>query len=194
MTRIAILVGGKTLGTNMEALARACQSGELAAEVALVVAPRADCPAAEAAKGLRLPLQVLSAREDGYEERLTEALQCTGAAYVCLSGYLSLLPQAVLQAFPNRILNIHPALLPKFGGKGMYGLAVHRAVVEAGETESGCTVHWVTEQYDEGPILLQRSCPVLPEDTPESLAARVLSLEHVAYRDALQTLILRNGT
>ncbi len=108
---------------------------------------------------------------------------------VCLAGYLRLLPTAVLQAFPNRILNVHPALLPKFGGKGMYGMHVHRAVLDAGEKESGATVHLVTENYDEGTIVVQRRCPVLPGDTPESLSKRVLAEEHEAYVEAIRKVL-----
>jgi phosphoribosylglycinamide formyltransferase-1 len=102
---------------------------------------------------------------------------------------MRLLPEEVLAAFPNRVLNIHPALLPKFGGKGMYGMHVHEAVVAARETESGCTVHFVNEHYDEGAILHQRRCPVLPDDTPETLAARVLEQEHLAYPEAIQLVL-----
>ncbi|HSI73564.1 MAG TPA: formyltransferase family protein, partial [Fimbriimonas sp.] len=90
---------------------------------------------------------------------------------------------------PNRVLNIHPALLPKFGGKGMYGRRVHEAVLAAGETESGCTIHLVTPVYDEGPIILQKTCPVLEGDTPETLATRVLQVEHEAYPEALAKVI-----
>jgi len=98
-------------------------------------------------------------------------------------------PDAVVAAFPDRMLNIHPALLPKFGGEGMYGIHVHTAVLEAGETETGATVHFVNEEYDKGEILLQRTVPVLPDDTPETLAARVLACEHTLYPDALEKLL-----
>lgn len=98
---------------------------------------------------------------------------------------MRLLPSEVLERYPNRVLNIHPALLPKFGGKGMYGMHVHKAVVEAEESESGCTVHYVNERYDEGAIILQLRCEVRPTDTPEDVAARVLKLEHKAFAEAL---------
>jgi phosphoribosylglycinamide formyltransferase-1 len=98
------------------------------------------------------------------------------------------LPSEILAQFPGRVLNIHPALLPKHGGKGMYGIRVHEAVIEAGDSESGCTVHLVTEQYDEGQIVVQLRCPVLAEDTPTTLAARVLELEKQAYPAAIRTL------
>lgn len=193
MVKIAVLVGGKTMGSNMEALALACQDGSVPARIALVVAPSIECPAAEGARKLGLPVEALPSKEDGYGEKLLGLLEAAGADYVCLCGYLSLLPQLVLGRFSCRVINIHPALLPKFGGKGMYGLNVHRAVLEAGETVTGCTVHFVTEHYDEGEIILQLTSPVWPDDTPESLAARVLSLEHRAYPEALRNLILANG-
>jgi phosphoribosylglycinamide formyltransferase 1 len=173
----------------MRALAQACARGEVCAEVALVVAPKADLPAFEAAQGLVLPVALVSPESEAYGRELAEALAQARCDWVCLAGYLRLLPGEVLEAFPGRILNIHPALLPKFGGKGMYGLRVHEAVIAAGETESGCTVHYVNERYDEGKIVLQLTCPVLPNDTPETLAARVLQLEHRAYPEALRRLI-----
>jgi len=177
----------------MEAIALACANGQLPATVSIVVAPKAECPASETAQRLNLPIQVLSPKEADYEEELAHMLRYVDADYVCLCGYANLLPSKILKLYPNRVLNIHPALLPKFGGKGMYGLNVHRAVIEAREPQSGCTVHLVTDHYDEGEILLQKECPVLPEDTPESLATRVLFLEHKAYPEALKRLILPNG-
>lgn len=130
--------------------------------------------------------------EAAYAEALVQALH--EFDWLCLAGYLQLVPSTVLAAFPGRILNIHPALLPKFGGKGMYGHHVHKAVIEAGETESGCTVHLVNERYDEGDIVLQKRCPVLPDDTAETLGARVLALEHTAYAEALNMVIRARGT
>ena len=109
-----------------------------------------------------------------------------GPTLVCLAGFLRLLPEEVLRSRP--VLNIHPSLLPKFGGKGMYGLRVHEAVIQARETESGCTVHRVTPVYDEGEVVVQMRCPVMAEDTPESLAARVLELEQQAYPEAVRRI------
>jgi folate-dependent phosphoribosylglycinamide formyltransferase PurN len=112
-------------------------------------------------------------------------LEAHAVDVILLAGYLKLVPPAVVARYPRRILNIHPALLPAFGGKGMYGLHVHRAVVEAGVPESGATVHFVDERYDEGRVLAQRRLPVHPGDTPEQLAARVLEIEHVLYPAAV---------
>lgn len=184
--RIGILVGTKGRGSNMAAIIRACQSGAIPdSSVQIVVAPSESAPALEVARSLSTPVSV-AAFDDSFGSNLLAAL--AGCDVVCLAGFMRLVPPEVLAAFPNRILNIHPALLPKYGGKGMYGHHVHEAVIAAGEKESGCTVHLVTEKYDEGPIVLQLRCPVEPSDTPETLAARVLELEHQAFAQALSQI------
>jgi phosphoribosylglycinamide formyltransferase-1 len=171
----------------MKALIEACRNGTVPnAEVSVVVAQNESAPALETARALGVPTRV-AANE---AQPLLEAFE--GCDALCLAGFLRLLPSEVLAKFPHRILNIHPALLPKFGGKGMYGRHVHEAVVAARETETGCTVHLVNERYDEGRILLQKRCPVYPDDTPETVAARVLALEHQAFPEALAE-VLRAG-
>lgn len=188
VAQLGILVGPRGRGSNLAAIAAACRERRLEAEVAVVIGGDRSAPALGAARSLGLRTDEV-APGDRYGERLLTAL--AGTDVVCLAGFLRLLPEEVLEAFPGRVLNIHPALLPKFGGQGMYGLRVHQAVLEAGEKESGCTVHVVTPRYDEGEILLQMRCPVLPGDTPETLAARVLELEHRAYPEAIQKVIER---
>jgi len=126
---------------------------------------------------------------DEFAAAMVGCLRKHGIEIILLAGYMRKVPDAVVTAFPERIINIHPALLPKFGGEGMYGIHVHTAVLEAGETESGATVHLVNEEYDKGRILMQRHVPVLADDTPESLAARVLECEHKLYPEALEKLI-----
>lgn len=175
----------------MAAVAEACRSGKLDAHIQVVVAPKEDAPAAIRARELGLTIKALAPASDTYAEDIVEAL--SGCDLVCLSGYLRLLPAEVLRAHHGRILNIHPSLLPKFGGKGMYMHHVHQAVLDAGETETGCTVHVVTEHYDEGRILLQKKCPVLKGDTVETLSARVSALENVAFVEAIQG-VLSNQT
>ena len=174
----------------MASLIASCLGGDVPAEPALVVSPKADTPAAIRAKSLGVRVAVVP-RGEGYAEGLRHLLQEERIEVVCLAGYMTLLPAEVVREYPGRILNIHPALLPKFGGKGMYGIAVHEAVLAAGERESGCSVHFVTEEYDEGGVLLQKRCAVLPDDTPETLADRVLDLEHTAYPEALKLLVSR---
>jgi formyltetrahydrofolate-dependent phosphoribosylglycinamide formyltransferase len=192
--RIAVLVGKKGRGSNMEALAKAfppsAATGE-PAEVVLVIAPSAECPALEKAKLLKLETEVIDDLQPDIGVKLARSLQRSRIDVLCLAGYMRLIPKDFLETFTGPVLNIHPSLLPKFGGKGMYGAAVHEAVLAAGETETGCTVHLVTERYDEGAVLLQKTCPVLAGDTPETLAARVLKLEHEAYREAIRLLALQ---
>jgi len=186
MERVAIMVGPRGRGSNMAALIQACRRGDVPAEVAVVIAPADGSEALALATSLGVETRVVPPGES-YGERLLEVL--ADSDWLCLAGFLRILPKEVLDAFRDRVLNIHPSLLPKFGGKGMYGHHVHEAVIEAGESESGCTVHLVNEQYDDGAIVLEKRCPVLSDDTPETLAARVLTLEHVAYAEALAKVI-----
>ena len=123
------------------------------------------------------------------ERDLLEMLDEYGVEYIALAGYLKLIPVSVVQKYNGRITNIHPALLPKYGGKGMYGHHVHEAVIAAGDKESGATVHLVDEIYDNGKILEQEKVPVMPDDDPDALAARVLKIEHTIYPRALENLI-----
>lgn len=178
--RMAILVGSKGRGTNMATLITACLSGSIAAVPAVVISPRSGTPAVHRAEALGVPVSIVPPGES-YTERLLNALRAAKATFLCLAGYMYLLPKEVVEEYKDRILNIHPALLPKFGGKGMYGAHVHEAVLEAKESISGCSVHLVNENYDEGRVLLQLECPVFESDTVDSLAERVLDLEHIAY-------------
>lgn len=112
--------------------------------------------------------------------------------FVALAGFLLKVPQSLLDAYPRRMMNIHPALLPRYGGKGMYGDRVHRAVVEAGEKESGITIHYINEHYDEGDIIFQARCPLLPGDTPEDLAAKVHALEYAYYPEVIDSILKKS--
>ncbi len=169
----------------MAALLRACGDGSIPAAIHGVIAPRTGTKAAQNAGDA--PVIVVEPGED-YGTRLLAALE--GATVVCLAGFTRLLPMEVVGAFPGRVLNIHPSLLPRHGGPGMYGKRVHEAVLASGDAESGCSVHWVTEHYDEGAVILQGSCPVLEGDTPDTLAARVLELEHQIYPQAVKQVLL----
>lgn len=174
----------------MASLIASCISGDVSAEAVLVVSPKAATPAAIRATSLGVPVTVI-AKGEAHDEQLSQALSSAGVDIICLAGYMFLLPPDIVQRYEGRVLNIHPALLPKYGGKGMYGRRVHEAVLAAGETESGCTVHLVNDRYDEGEIILQKRCPVLDDDTVETLAERVLDLEHVAFSEALKELATR---
>ncbi|HYE79004.1 MAG TPA: phosphoribosylglycinamide formyltransferase [bacterium] len=192
--RIAVLISGR--GSNLVALWDATQRGELDAEIALVISSRADAPGLAWAMERQIPALPLNPRrypsDDLYSEELCRFLDHHHIHLICLAGYLKQLPAAVVARYSGRILNIHPALLPKYGGKGMYGHRVHEAVLAAGDVETGPSVHVVTEHYDEGPVLAQERIRVLPEDTPESLAARVLEAEHRLYPRVVQEF-LRTG-
>src|SRR5687768_10954264 len=139
-------------------------------------------------KAQKFGIEVLMIEKERFfrGDALVPELQRREIDFIALAGFLWKIPQALIEAYRGRILNIHPALLPKFGGKGMYGLHVHRAVIEAGEKVSGATVHYVDEKYDQGRIVAQREVPVLPADTPETLAARVLAVEHEIFPAALE--------
>ncbi|CUU35460.1 MAG: phosphoribosylglycinamide formyltransferase [Armatimonadetes bacterium] len=194
MARIAILVSGKGRGTNMEAIIRACQSGVIPqSEVVLVVGTRPDAPALAKAEALGVPTMIVNPRDfpddAAYGDTLLWVLERVQPDLICLAGYMRLLPERVVKAYPYRIMNIHPALLPQFGGKGMYGLRVHEAVLQSGAKETGCTVHFVDEHYDTGPIILQRTIPVLEGDTPETLAERLLPVEHATYVEAIRLFV-----
>lgn len=187
--RIAVLVSGHSRGSNMQAIIDACARGEIDGQVVLVIGTRREAPALQRASNAGIATRVVSPRdlsEEEYARRLLKALDEATVDLVCLAGYMRLLPVAVVQAYAGRIMNIHPALLPLFGGKGMYGERVHQAVLESGMKVSGCTVHFVDEHYDTGPIIVQRCVPVEEDDTWQTLAARVLTQEHQAYVQAVQ--------
>jgi phosphoribosylglycinamide formyltransferase-1 len=171
--RIAVAISGR--GSNLEALLGALGPG-VRAEVALVVSDRADAAGLDRARGRRIPAETLSNPDDSGE--WLRLLWRFRIDLVVLAGYLRLVPAPVIASYRGRIINIHPALLPAFGGKGMYGRRVHEAVLASGAQESGATVHLVDEEYDRGAVLAQARVPVLPDDTADTLAARVLAAEH----------------
>ncbi len=181
--RIAILGSGS--GTNMEAICQAIQRKDLPAEVVCVISNNSRSGILEKARHHDLPVYHISHQthpvpETFCREMLT-VLRRHGVDFICLAGYMKKLPAAVIEAYRDRVINIHPALLPAFGGKGMYGPAVHDAVIRSGAKYTGVTVHIVTEEYDQGRILAQRVVSVLPEDDPEHLAQRILNIEHDLY-------------
>ncbi|MDQ3428098.1 MAG: phosphoribosylglycinamide formyltransferase [Gemmatimonadota bacterium] len=171
--RVAVAVSGR--GSNLQALLLSL-GPSAPARVVLVLSDRAGAPALELARRHEVPVEVLLDAADG--SRWLAALERHRVDLIVLAGYLKLVPAAVVTRYRDRILNIHPALLPSFGGKGMYGQRVHQAVLASGARESGATVHLVDEVYDRGTILGQTRVPVLLGDTPERLAARVLEAEH----------------
>ena len=160
--------------------------------ITVVVSNKADCGGMKWAKERGIPTLIYPPKkgEAGLSaDELVSALQDNGAEFVTLAGYLRLIPAELCRAYENRMLNIHPALLPAFGGKGMHGENVHRAVVDSGARFSGPTVHFVNEEFDKGKILAQRVVPVHADDTPEDVAARVLEQEHKVFPHALAALV-----
>lgn len=176
-SRVAVLASGG--GSNLQALLDRFGDGARGVRIARVIASRPGIGALERAARAGVEATVVDAREtgaEGFSDALLAALE--GIDLVVLAGWLTLVPAEVVRRFHGRMLNVHPALLPAFGGRGMYGMRVHRAVIESGVRVSGATVHRVDERYDEGGIVAQWPVPVRDGDTPETLAARVLAVEH----------------
>ena len=172
MIRVAVFASGR--GSNLEALFDALE-GRPDAAVVLVASDRADAPALDRARRRGVEAAVVDA---GDAAGMLAALERAEVDWIVLAGYLKRVPGEVVRRYPSRILNIHPALLPAHGGKGMYGERVHASVLEAGEKVSGASVHLVDEEYDRGPVVAREEVPVEPLDTPATLAARVLEVEH----------------
>jgi phosphoribosylglycinamide formyltransferase 1 len=186
--RIAVFASGG--GSNLQALLdfHRARGSERSGEVVLVVSDRPDAGALARARNAGIATAVLKSPRvpDGCDP--LELLSRNGVDFIALAGYLKLLPKELLAEFPSRVTNIHPALLPAFGGPGMYGDRVHRAVLQSGARVSGATVHYVDEEYDRGAILAQWPVPVLADDTVKSLADRVLKVEHVLYPRVIQAV------
>ncbi len=172
----------------MQALIDACRSGAIPGEVALVLTTTPGAPALERAAAAGVEARYVSPEPGGadLDRRLAGAFTERQVDLVCLTGYMRLLGPEFLTRFPQRVMNIHPALLPAFGGKGCFGRRVHEAVLESGARFSGVTIQFADAEYDRGPIILQAVVPVLDDDTPESLAARVLIEEHRLYPEAIR--------
>jgi phosphoribosylglycinamide formyltransferase-1 len=188
---IPVAVFGSGRGSNFQAILDAVQRGALPGiGIALVVSNNSDAGILAIARRHGIPALQCSrkqfADDAAFEAALLDALRSRRVEVIALAGYMKKVPAAVTAAYRGRILNIHPALLPQFGGQGMYGIHVHEAVLASGASESGATVHLVDEEYDHGSIVMQRRIPVLPGDTPDALAARVLEVEHQLYPEALR--------
>ena len=185
MKKLAILASGT--GTNAERITQYFAEKKTA-EVALIVTNKEGAGVIERAEKLNVPCLVIPSK-DFKEGKALEVLCQYGVDFIVLAGFLLRVPDDILHNYPNRIVNIHPSLLPKYGGKGMYGHHVHEAVLAAGETESGITIHYINEHYDEGNVILQMKCPVIPDDTPDTLASRVHLLEYEHYPKVIERLI-----
>ena len=186
---IAIFVSGS--GTNCENLIRYFADSERV-NIALVVSNKPDALALERAQKFGVPTAVTPKPELNNPDVMLPLLQKYDIGFIVLAGWLPLIPNFLIDAYPHRIINIHPALLPKYGGKGMYGHHVHEAVVAAGERESGITIHIVDQHYDRGTTLFQARCTVTPEDTPDTLAAKIHLLEKEHFPRVIDETIKRS--
>lgn len=189
--KLAILASGR--GSHLQNIYRACQNGELTASISIVISNNNHAPALEFARSKGIPVQHLSGKTHPdpnlLDLAICQALQQSGAAMVITAGYLKKIGRITLARFPRAVINVHPSLLPRHGGPGMYGLKVHQAILDAAETETGVTIHYVTEEYDKGKIIGQARIDVLEKDNPASLAARLLPVEHELLVNALKELI-----
>ena len=182
MGKLSIAVFASGGGTNLQAIIDASRMGVFDGRVSVVISNNSGAFALVRAADEKIPAFHISAKKYPVEQEFIAEIEKTMSAQdvnlIVLAGYMKLLPVEIIRNYRSRIINIHPALLPNYGGKGMFGINVHMAVLESGDRLSGATVHFVDEHYDHGAILIQRTVPVLPEDTPDLLAARVLAVEH----------------
>ena len=186
MKKIAILASGS--GSNAENIANYFKGSDYA-QVSFIIANNPQAYVLERAKKLGIEAAVVSKAEFMEADGVIAMLRERDIDFVVLAGFLLLVPQKLIAAYPGRIVNIHPALLPKHGGKGMYGDRVHKAVVECGDTESGITIHLIDEQYDKGTTFFQAKCPVLPTDTPDDVAAKVHALEYEHFPHVIEEIL-----
>lgn len=184
---IAIFASGS--GTNAEAIANYFKNSA-AIKVRLILSNKPDAFVLTRAKHLGIPTRVFTREQFRETGEVIHWLEEAGITHIVLAGFLWLVPEAFIKKFPDRIINIHPALLPKYGGKGMFGANVHEAVKQSGDRETGITIHLVNEKYDEGRTLLQAKCPVEKNDSPEQIAAKVHVLEYEHYPKVIEQWIL----
>jgi phosphoribosylglycinamide formyltransferase-1 len=188
---IAVFASGR--GSNLMAILKAIEEGKLKARVIVVISNNSSAGALEVARSKGIDALHISRRQFSsdreYADKILSELRKRNVELVVLAGYMKKIPAEVVSEYRNRILNIHPALLPSFGGQGMYGINVHKAVIESGVKITGVTVHIVDEEYDHGPIVLQRAVEVKDDDTPETLAERVLKVEHEVYPEAIRLFV-----
>ncbi len=187
MINLAIFVSGN--GTNCENIIRYFRD-DREVNVSLVVSNKVDALALQRAAKYGVPCEVLTKQEINDEQKIIRLLEGYQIDFIILAGFLLMIPAFLIVKYDHRIINIHPALLPKYGGKGMYGIHVHEAVKAAGETETGITIHYVNEKYDSGDIIAQYKTQITQEDTPEAIAAKVHGLEEMFFPKVIQETIL----
>lgn len=186
---VAIFASGS--GTNAQNMIEYFRNHD-AIKISLIVSNNPDAFVLKRAEKEKMPKVILSGKDWEEKGKAAKVLQDHQIDFIVLAGYLRLLPSWLIRQFPGKIVNIHPALLPAYGGKGMYGEHVHRAVIASGDKQSGISIHLVNEEYDKGAIIFQARCPVLPSDTPETLAARIHELEYEHYPRVVEKVIMSN--
>ena len=187
---LAVLISGS--GSNLQALIDACKKNDFPAQIQLVISNRPDAYGLERAKAAGIPAFCIDHKAHEGRATFEAVLQNKLSEYpidlICLAGFMRILTADFVEQWPNKMINTHPALLPNFGGKGMYGEHVHQAVLDAGEKESGCSIHYVIPEVDQGDVIIQKTVPVEPNDTVDTLAARVIAQEHIAYPEAVRII------
>lgn len=189
MTNIAIFASGS--GSNAQRIMEYFQDSK-DIKVSLLLSNNKSAYALERAKAFNVPTFTFDKQAFCNSDAVVDELKANNISWVILAGFLWLIPKNLVRAFPHKIINIHPALLPKYGGKGMYGHFVHEAVVAAKENESGISIHYVDENYDEGQIIFQAKCNINPDDSPETVAKKVLTLEHQHFPVVIENLIKKS--
>ncbi len=190
MHHIAIFASGT--GSNAKKIVEYFEDHQKI-KVSLVVSNKEKAPVLDMARSNNIPTLVIDRDRFYKSEDILKKISIYKVDFIVLAGFLLLVPTYLIRKFQNRIINIHPALLPKYGGKGMYGMNVHKAVKAAHEKESGITIHYVNEKYDEGKILFQESCELMPEDSPEMIAQKVLQLEHQHYSKVIENILTKEA-
>jgi phosphoribosylglycinamide formyltransferase-1 len=185
MKKIAIFASGE--GTNAQCVIDYFKGSEV--KIALIICNNPTANVLNRAEKNNIPSLLIDKEMFNNGDSVLKKLQDSKIDLIVCAGFLWKIPDIILRAFPNRIINVHPALLPKFGGKGMYGMNVHKAIVESEEKESGITIHYLNDHYDEGKIILQKKCDVKKEDTPEKLAQKVQELEHEWYPKTIEQIL-----
>lgn len=186
-----IVIFASGTGTNAENIIRYFQKKE-SATIKLVLSNKKEAQVLERAKRLNVPCRYIPKNDWEKGEEILSLLQSNEIDLIVLAGFLLKVPDSLLEAYPRRIVNIHPALLPKYGGKGMYGNRVHEAVAAAEETETGITIHYINKEYDKGEIISQVTCPIQPDDTPEEIASKVHTLEYEHYPQVIESLLSKS--
>lgn len=187
MKNIVVFASGS--GTNFQAIIDSVKSGKINANISGLIASKPDIGATGRAEKAGVPVAVIPPGSESFKRDLEDQLNEWQPDLIVLAGYLAKIPKNILDKYSGKIINIHPSLLPKYGGSGFYGSRVHQAVIRSGDIETGCTVHIVTEEYDQGPVLAQKKVPVKPGDTAADLASRVLKEEHKLLTEVISQII-----